>query len=139
MTHVVLTCNKKSEMIRMDFHAHESNKDYSIDGPGYRILPNGQVQMLGGCDGVTPWTRLRVGDILTIATSLTSSTAYTIAAINDLSPASGAGAGLYLQYPQHTVRMTSGDVFTILAIANLAVGSNAGPQRTSYDVSSSFA
>ncbi len=115
--------------------------DYRIgDGPGYRILPNGQIQMLGSPDGQTPWTRLYVGDTLQVLSNFSTgaTTAYTIAAILDGSAAGGAGAGLNLDFPQHTVRMRSGDVFTVLALANRAVMNNAGPQRTAYDVSSRF-
>ncbi len=106
---------------------------------GYEILPNGQVQMLGGPDGMTPWTRLAPGDVLQIVTNFSTGamTGYTIAAIMDGSAPAGAGAGKYLDFP-YTVRMTSGDVFTVLALANSVSQSNAGPQRTAYDVSSRF-
>ena len=106
---------------------------------GYELLPNGQVQMLGGPDGMTPWTRLDIGDVLQIVTNFSTgaTTSYTIAAILDGSAAAGSGAGKYLDFP-HTVRMTSGDVFTVLALANSLSQSNAGPQRTAYDVSSRF-
>jgi len=115
--------------------------DYRIgNGPGYRFLPNGQIQMLGSPDGQTPWTRLAVGDTLQVCTNFSTgaTTAYTIAAILDGSAAAGAGAGLNLDFPQHTVRMTSGAVFTVLALANRAISSNAGPVRTAHDVSSRF-
>ncbi len=50
---------------------------------GYELLPNGQVQMLGGPDGMTPWTRLSIGDVLQIVTNFSTGamTGYKIAAI----------------------------------------------------------